>query len=663
MEMKNRKLIEKIINVFLNILLVVFGIILLISIYIGIQSKLLKNEYTNFFGYTVFEVQTGSMKDAINVGDWVVVKLTKDVGLNDIVTYKLNDDFITHRIIEVYNNRYVTKGDSNNAKDEPIELDQVVGKVVKTLSSLGFLKKTLFNPVVLISIFITLLLFDFAFKKDNKKWFNKKDKDKDKIVKNFKDINGKDLENTLFYKIMPEDVKIEDVNIKESEEVIEENIVNEEYQEDDLDKTAMYRVIPVNADEISETLLEINENKEEEEVVEEKVVEDIVEEETEETLTNLNLEILEILKGKKNKHGDNVLSTFIYLKKEELHEIFDALFDLENLRTSENNIRNNFIDAYIDVKYYNCNDYEYSKNGYKNSITRIEKVIKPLYQSLNLTYKGKNGRYREFLGYYYKAILLVAKLEKIKETVTELPIKRDEYKKELLSNSKIINIDNAEYIINQTLKIQRKYALAFDYFLNKINTKTFELELNKVSSNRNVFGTNLNHSVNFSKVYSDYIIDKTYSEGVVAEDKTLILLNLLSIQLIKDIISYIFHNKYVFYIPDSLYSKEKKFEKTLKIFDNKYAKDQIIILMNMKNLAKYKVLIMKLKKLGYNFAVAFDEKSEFDSRRKGHLYLMKYIFVSKKNFSEEDIKNFIPEDLQSMVIHENIKEKVIDFLG
>lgn len=660
--MKDKKLIEKIINIFLNVMLFIFGIILLISIYIGVQSKVLKNEYTNFFGYTIFEVQTGSMKDAINIGDWVIVKLTKDVGLNDIVTYKLNDDYITHRIKEVYNNSYVTKGDANNAKDDPIELNQIVGKVVKVLSSFGFLKKTILNPIVLVSIFITLLLFDLTFKKDSKKTSREKDSNKEKIIENFKNLEDRNLENTLFYKIMPQNINIENIDISNEEEIEEEEVVEKIVEEVDLDKTAMFRVIPVNASEISDTLFEINENKQDE-AVEVKEKKEVTEEETEATLSSLNQEIMEILKAKKTKQGDSVLSTFIYLKKEELNEIFDVLFDLDKLRTSESTIRKHFVDAYIDVKYYNCNDFEYSKNGYKNSMTRIEKIIKPVYNKLNLTYKGKNGRYREFLGYYYKAILLVAKLEKTKETITDIRLKKEDYKKELLNNSKIINVDNIDYIINEIIKVQRKYALTFDYFLNKINTKLFELELSKVVSNKNVYGVNLNHSVNFSKVYSDYIIDKTYSEGIVAEDKTEILLNLLSVQLIKDMISYVFHNKYVFYMPETLYLKEKKFEKILKVYNDKYAKEQIVILLNMRNLSKHKLLIMKLKKLGYTFAVGFDEKSEFDLRKRGHLHLMKYIFVNKENFSLVDIKKLLPEDLQSKVILENFKEKIIDFVG
>ena len=79
---------------FLDILIVVFGIFLVISIYNNVQIKILGNEYSSFFGYSTFEVQTGSMSDTIDPGDWIIVKITKDVKLDDIITYSEKGEFI-----------------------------------------------------------------------------------------------------------------------------------------------------------------------------------------------------------------------------------------------------------------------------------------------------------------------------------------------------------------------------------------------------------------------------------------------------------------------------------------------------------------------------------------------------------------------------------------
>ena len=74
MNIKKRGIYEKIINIILDILIVIFGIFLLISIYNNVQIKILGNEYSSFFGYSTFEVQTGSMAETINPGDWIIVK-------------------------------------------------------------------------------------------------------------------------------------------------------------------------------------------------------------------------------------------------------------------------------------------------------------------------------------------------------------------------------------------------------------------------------------------------------------------------------------------------------------------------------------------------------------------------------------------------------------
>ena len=120
MKSMKRGIYEKLINMILDILIVICGFFLLVFIYNNVQVKILGNEYSSFFGYSTFEVQTGSMADTINPGDWIVVKITKNVKLNDIITYSQKGEFITHRVVETYKDSFITKGYSNNSKDSAI---------------------------------------------------------------------------------------------------------------------------------------------------------------------------------------------------------------------------------------------------------------------------------------------------------------------------------------------------------------------------------------------------------------------------------------------------------------------------------------------------------------------------------------------------------------
>ena len=178
MNVKKIALYEKIVNVVLDMFIIVFGIILLISIYNNIQIKILGNEYSSFFGYSTFEVQTGSMADTINAGDWIIVKAEKSIELKDVITFKKDGEFITHRVVEAYNGTYVTKGDANSSKDDAISENQIVGKVVKVIPGFGIFKKTIFSPAVLISSIITLFILSCVIRssKHEKAGVKKRDK-------------------------------------------------------------------------------------------------------------------------------------------------------------------------------------------------------------------------------------------------------------------------------------------------------------------------------------------------------------------------------------------------------------------------------------------------------------------------------------------------------
>ena len=172
------KITRKILKIILNILVVIVAILVLLVGYNFIQLKIQKKDYSNIFGYTFFEVSTGSMSDTIEIQDVVAVKITQDVSVGDIITYKDNNDFITHRIVKIDEDKIITKGDANNTEDKPITRADVIGKVVSIYSKLGVWIKVFSDYKVLLSLFTTIILFSLVFSEDNKKELNKKDKEK-----------------------------------------------------------------------------------------------------------------------------------------------------------------------------------------------------------------------------------------------------------------------------------------------------------------------------------------------------------------------------------------------------------------------------------------------------------------------------------------------------
>jgi len=162
--------IKKIAEIITNILLILVVIAIFFALYGFFQLKVLNKNYINYFGYTFFEVVSGSMSPTINTYDLVIIKVDKDVQNNDIVTFYKDNSFITHRVIDYRDdNNILTKGDANNATDKEITKDMIIGKVVYTIREFGIIKRVLVNSKVMISLFITIILFSLAFSITNKK--------------------------------------------------------------------------------------------------------------------------------------------------------------------------------------------------------------------------------------------------------------------------------------------------------------------------------------------------------------------------------------------------------------------------------------------------------------------------------------------------------------
>lgn len=669
MNIKQKNHIEKIIDWLLNILIVIFGIILLISIYTGIQTKILGSKYANFFGYSTFEVQTGSMEEAIKAGDWIIVKLTQKVKLNDIITYRLGDEYITHRVIEAYNGKYITKGDNNSAKDEPIEQKQIVGKVVKILANFGIIRKVLFNPGVLVSFMITLFLFNSAIKKNKVEESNKENNYFSKFVNLL--INKFTVKKTTEIKIVEEPV-VEIEQKEEIEEQEEEEIIIDEALEDELAKTALYRVIPVDLSEIDDTFLEIAKNElkggeqpkpDKEKTAEQEVVQEEEQEENsveeDDSLTKINLDLL---KGKRGiKKAKNVIDTAMIIKSEELNELINIFVGNESGRTGSVAIRKTLVDAYIDAKYYNYSSDSNAKNFSKKLSKKIKGIIVEVATNLINNYNGKNEKYSDMVNVYVDVLILIAELEHAKDILTDVKARDEFFKKKISDYCKDLSKDKIEKLIDEMIKIQKDHTNMFEYLLKSLETNLFELNFNKLSTKKEMYGLELQHNISFSKVYSDHIIDKTYTEGIVAEDKILALLNLLSIQLIKDMTLFNFNKKYILSIPKSLYKKEKKFKKILKMIDNKYAMENVLILLSFEDILNNKVIIKNIRKMGYRYALVFDKEIDIDSKERGNIYIADYIFIDKKTVDAEKMVSFIPKDFLGNVIYEDVINKVGDY--
>lgn len=163
-----KKVLKKISNILLDLLIVLVILSLILALHNFIQVKVMKKDYANYFGYTYFATISGSMEDTISIDDYVFIKITKDVNEQDIVSFASDDMIVTHRIVEIKDEEIITKGDANNVEDNPINREQIIGKVVFVGKKYGIVVKTITEPIVFISFFVTVFLFNLALSEDKK---------------------------------------------------------------------------------------------------------------------------------------------------------------------------------------------------------------------------------------------------------------------------------------------------------------------------------------------------------------------------------------------------------------------------------------------------------------------------------------------------------------
>ncbi len=203
-------MVKKVFKATIDILTLLVFLVLVLIIFCKVKMMVKGENYFDFFGYSIFNVATGSMEPVINQNDVIVVKRSDKYEVGDIITFKSDGAYITHRVVSVNGDNFVTKGDANNAKDVAITRKDVIGKVIKISAKAGIWHKVLTTPTILILIFTTLILFDFAFS-----------------YKGMKQKRNKKIVEAI------QDVPLEEVNKKEDSPEMSKEEIDELYKKTD----------------------------------------------------------------------------------------------------------------------------------------------------------------------------------------------------------------------------------------------------------------------------------------------------------------------------------------------------------------------------------------------------------------------------------------------
>lgn len=136
----------------------IFGILyILIIIYLLIFVPCL-------WGHKPLVVISGSMEPTLKVGGILYYEKIDldDFNKDDILVYKTKNHIISHRIVEIIDDGFITKGDANNSIDSIlVKEEQVLGKGTDwSIPYLGYYADFIYTHKYLLYIAIAIIVVD-----------------------------------------------------------------------------------------------------------------------------------------------------------------------------------------------------------------------------------------------------------------------------------------------------------------------------------------------------------------------------------------------------------------------------------------------------------------------------------------------------------------------
>jgi signal peptidase len=151
----------KLTTIFKLLVLVLLTALFLGNLYILVMQVAFGVDLPKVFGTARVVVVSGSMQPAIDVGDMLIIREQEEYSAGDIVTLRLGENLITHRIVEINDTYVITQGDKNNVADAPSSLSSIEGKMILKIPKAGSFILFLRTPLgILLLVFLALFIIE-----------------------------------------------------------------------------------------------------------------------------------------------------------------------------------------------------------------------------------------------------------------------------------------------------------------------------------------------------------------------------------------------------------------------------------------------------------------------------------------------------------------------
>ena len=105
-----------------------------------------------------------------SVGDLLIISRQDAYQVGDIVVYQSGRIAVTHRIVSISEDEVITRGDANNAEDDPIPPERIKGEVVLIIPCVGYLVNIIKTPLVTLAIIaLAVFLMECSFRIEKEK--------------------------------------------------------------------------------------------------------------------------------------------------------------------------------------------------------------------------------------------------------------------------------------------------------------------------------------------------------------------------------------------------------------------------------------------------------------------------------------------------------------
>lgn len=141
--------------------------VLLINLILIFKSLIYPNEIPSIIGKVPVVALSNSMSPEFRSGDLIIIEKIdcNNISVGDIISYFYDNGStvrtITHRVVEIRNGKYITKGDANNTTDKNIVLcSDVIGVYKNKIPFIGKVILFMSTPTGIV-VFIVLPLLAY----------------------------------------------------------------------------------------------------------------------------------------------------------------------------------------------------------------------------------------------------------------------------------------------------------------------------------------------------------------------------------------------------------------------------------------------------------------------------------------------------------------------